>query len=111
MKTLELNESSMNFFNSVYTSDNNYTLVVKSGEPIGLFTAFSDEILKTGLIKWLIIKAYQSGDLSLGQLSKQLSLTINETIDFLGTMNIPVVDYELEDDLRTIEKWNNENNS
>ncbi len=34
-----------------------------------------------------------------------------ETIDFLGNLNIPVLDYELEDDLITIEKWNNENNS
>ncbi len=110
MKTLELNKSTINFLNSNYTADNDYTLVIKGGEPVGLFTAFSDDILKTGLIKWLIIKAYQAGDISLGQLSKQLNLTIMETIDFLGTLNIPVLDYELEDDLKTIEKWNNENN-
>ncbi len=59
----------------------------------------------------MVIKAYQSGDISLGQLSKQLKRTKMETIDFLGNLNIPVLDYELEDDLITIEKWNNENNS
>ena len=111
MKTLVLNDSTMNIFNAVNAPDDSYTLIIKNGEPVGLFTSFSNELLKTGLIKWLVIKAFQSGDISLGQLSKQLNQTKTETIDFLGNLNIPVLDYELEDDLRTIEKWNNENNS
>ncbi len=47
MKTLILNDNTTNLFNSIYTPDDNYTLIIKSGEPIGLFTAFSNSTLRT----------------------------------------------------------------
>ncbi|OQX98029.1 MAG: hypothetical protein B6I24_06650 [Bacteroidetes bacterium 4572_128] len=110
MHTIILNDSNIDMFKSVH-QDDNYTLIIEKGKAVGLFTSFSKEILQLGLIQWLLIKGYQGGDISLGQLAKQLKLSLTETMVFLSNMNIPVVDYDLDDDLRTIEKWNNENNS
>jgi len=111
MKTVVLNENNINLFNTVYTPDDNYTLVINHGKPVGLFTSFTNDILKSGLMQWLVLKAFQTGDISLGQLSKQMQLSLTETIDFLGNMNIPVVDYDLDDDLQTIENWSHADNS
>ena len=95
----------------MFTPNDNYTLVINNDEPVGLFTLFTNDIIQSGLTQWLVLKAYQTGDISLGQLAKQFKLSITETIDFLGNLNIPVVDYDLDDDLQTIEKRSHENNS
>jgi hypothetical protein len=110
MKTLLINDTNISLFNNLNKTGDNYTLVINGSEPVGLFTTFNNDILKSGLIEWLVLNAYQAGDLSLGQLAKQFKLTLTESIDFLGSLNIPIVDYDLNEDLKTIEKWNHENN-
>lgn len=111
MQAIILNSRDSNLLKQVNITKDNYTLLLDNGKPVGLFTAINNEILQSGLIQWLVIKAYQNGDISIGQLSQQLELKLEETFDFLSGLNIPVVDYDLDDDLRTIENWENENNS
>ena len=49
------------------------------------------------------IKAFQEGELSFGQLSKDLSKNHHEAMKLLGSLNIPIADYDLEEDLKTVD--------
>ena len=49
------------------------------------------------------IKAFQEGELSFGQLSKALSKNHHETMKLLGSLNIPIADYDLEEGLKTVD--------
>ena len=49
------------------------------------------------------IKAFQEGELSFGQLSKALSKNHHETMKLLGSLNIPIADYDLEEDLKIVD--------
>jgi len=48
----------------------------------------------------VLIKAYEKGDLSLGQLSKSLNKSYLDTMQMLSVLGIAVLDY----DMATIEK-------
>jgi hypothetical protein len=45
------------------------------------------------LIPWMALKAFEAGDLSLGQLANSF-----------GQLNIPIADYDLQEDLEAIKK-------
>lgn len=49
------------------------------------------------------IEGFQSAELSLGQLSKTLNKSQRETIQLLTSLDIPVIDYDLAEDLEAIE--------
>jgi hypothetical protein len=75
------------------------TLITRKGKPIGFALSFSDDALvQNGLKSWLAIKAFEKGDLSLGQLAKILGKTKVDTLKMLGQFNIPVADYDLQED-------------
>ena len=50
------------------------------------------------------IEAFQNGDLSLGQLGKILNKNQYETIRLLDSLDIPVVDYDLAEDMEAIDR-------
>jgi hypothetical protein len=84
--------------------DNDYLLITKHGQPLGLALPFAEGIMEQGLLPWFAIKGFQSGDLSLGQLSKALGKNQHETIRLLGFLGVPVADYDFAEDLAAIEK-------
>lgn len=84
--------------------DNDYLLITKHGQPLGLALPFNEGIMEQGLLPWFAIKGFQSGDLSLGQLSKTLGKTQHETIKLLGLLGIPVADYDFAEDIAAVEK-------
>ena len=43
--------------------------------------SLDSEVFEYGFKKWILIKAYKKGDLSLGQLSKSLNISYLETIE------------------------------
>ena len=49
------------------------------------------------------IKAFQEGELSVGQLGKVLNKNHHETLKLLGSLNVPIADYDLEEDLKAID--------
>lgn len=81
-----------------------YLFISKRGTPIAVAISLDNEVFDHGFKKWILIKAYKKGDLSLGQLSKSLNQSYQDTMKMLGTLGIAVLDYELEDDMATIEK-------
>ena len=81
-----------------------YIFISKRGKPIAVAMSLENEIFDYGFKKWILLKAYKKGDLSLGQLSKALKLSYSDTMKLLGTLGISVMDYDLNDDLNTIEK-------
>jgi len=82
----------------------NYLFISKRGKPIAVAMSLDNEIFDYGFKKWILIKAYKKGDLSLGQLAKALDLSYIDTMQMLGTLGIAVIDYDLDDDLEAIKK-------
>lgn len=81
-----------------------YLFISKRGKPIAVALSLDNDIFNYGFKKWILIKAYKKGDLSLGQLSKVLDQSYAQTMEMLSVLKIDVIDYDLEDDLETIEK-------
>lgn len=81
-----------------------YTLITRRGTPLGLALPFSDAMMEHGFRRWVVIKAFQAGDLSLGQLAEALGKNKHQTLALLGDLNIPFADYDLEQDLETLDQ-------
>ncbi|MDX1656001.1 MAG: UPF0175 family protein [Candidatus Competibacteraceae bacterium] len=80
-------------------------LITRRGEPIGLATAFDERVLDLGLKPWLALKAFQSGDLSLGQLARVFAKSKAEMMQVLGDLGIAVVEYDLNEDIETLDSF------
>ncbi len=81
-----------------------YLFISKRGKPIAVAMSLDNEVFDHGFKKWVLIKAYKKGDLSLGQLAKALEQSYADTMEMLGTLGVAVIDYDLDDELPTIEK-------
>jgi predicted HTH domain antitoxin len=84
---------------------NEFVMITKRGKPLGIATAFDDTVLKHGLMESIVLKAFNQGDISLGQLSLALNLSKQETMQYLKIVNIPLTDYDLNEDLKTINEF------
>jgi len=84
---------------------NEFVMITKRGKPLGIATAFNDTILNHGLMESIVLKAFNQGDISLGQLSLALKLTKQETMKYLALVNIPVTDYDLDEDVEAIKAF------
>jgi predicted HTH domain antitoxin len=81
-----------------------YVLITRRGVPLGVALPFSDQLLEHGLKNWMALTAFQAGDLSLWQLAKVLGKNRHETLELLGNLKIPVADYDLQEDLDTLDE-------
>lgn len=81
-----------------------FLLITKQEQPLGMIIPFSSNLIEQGLVHWLAIKAFESGDLTLGQLAKALNKTKSEMLDTLDKLSINIADYDLAEDLETVEK-------
>jgi len=52
-----------------------------------------------------MIDGYKDGNISLGQLSKSLDISKQKAMHLLSMMGINVVEYDFEDDLKTLDKF------
>jgi predicted HTH domain antitoxin len=82
-----------------------YTMITKRSTPIGLAISFNDRIIGSGLKTSLMVDAYKKGYLSLGQFSKTLSLEKKEAMKMLSMMDVNVIDYDFEDDLKFLDAF------
>ena len=85
-------------------NNDEYILITRRGKPIGIAFPFSNSLMEQGLQSWMALKAFEAGDLTLGQLAQTLDKNKAETLEMLGHLKIPVADYDLQEDLDAIEK-------
>ena len=85
-------------------NNDEYILITRRGQPIGIAFPFSNDLMEQGLKSWMALKAFAAGDLTLGQLAQSLEKNKADTIEMLGQLNIPVADYDLQEDLDAVEK-------
>ncbi len=88
IKQLQTNASQL----SHNLAHNEYTLITRKGKPIGIALPFSDELMQSGLKAWLAMRAFEKGDLSLGQLADSLGKTKADTLQVLAQFNRLVLD-------------------
>jgi len=81
-----------------------YLFISKRGKPVAVALSLDNNIFDFGFKKWILIKAYKKGDLTLGQLSKSLKQSRMETVKMLSLLDIDVIDYDLDDDMQAIQK-------
>lgn len=84
--------------------DDEYLLITRRGQPLGIALPFTEKLMENGLKPWMALKAFQEGDLSLGQLSAVFNKNKIEMIETLATLNIPLADYDLDEDLQSLDK-------
>ncbi len=85
-------------------NNNQYILIIHNGIPFGVALPFSSGLMEQGLMPWMALKAFEAGDLSLGQLANSLGKNKVEILKMLGQLNIPIADYDLQEDLEAIKK-------
>ncbi|WP_295431003.1 UPF0175 family protein, partial [uncultured Thiodictyon sp.] len=79
-----------------------YLLITRHGKPIGIAAAFDDGLLDLGFRKWIAVRSFQAGDLSLGQVAQVFEKSREETMRLLSDLGVPIADYDLADDLETL---------
>ena len=84
---------------------NEFVMITKHGKPLGIATSFDNDVLQHGVMESIVLKAFNRGDISLGQLSRSLKLTKDETMQYLAMLKIPVTDYDLAEDIKGIEAF------
>ena len=82
-----------------------YTMITKRSTPIGIAVSFNDDILANGLKTSLLIEGYKSGNISLGQLAKNLNITKQKAMHLLNMMGIDCIEYDFKDDMQTLSKF------
>jgi len=80
-----------------------YTMITKRSKPIGMAFSFDDTIVTDGLKTALMIDAYKKGYLSLGQFASSLTIGHEEAMRLLSLMDIAVIDYDFDDDMKFID--------
>lgn len=82
-----------------------YTMITKRSTPIGIAVSFDDVMLSHGLKTSLMLEAYKNGLISLGHLSFSLELPKEKMMKMLSMMGIAVIDYNFDEDMRTIDSF------
>lgn len=77
-------------------------LITRRGEPIGIAAPFDERLLDLGLTRWIALRAFQGGDLSLGQVAKAFDRSKQDMLPMLSRLSIAVADYHLDEDLESI---------
>ena len=85
--------------------NNEFVMITKRGKPLGVATSLDDDILRHGFLENLVLEAFEKGDISFSQLSKSLKLSKTETMNFLKTMNIPLTDYDIKEEIKGVESF------
>lgn len=88
---------------SLLLEQKEFLLITQQEQPLGMLIPFSSHLIEQDLVDWLAIKAFESGDLTLGQLAKTLNKTKSEMLDILAQLGISIADYDLAEDLETVE--------
>ena len=78
------------------------SLITKHGKPAILAIPFDNWLLNHGVHRAMALHLFTSHQLTLAQSAKMADLSLEEFIEFLGSVGVPAVDYppeELDDEL------------
>ena len=84
------------------------SLVTRHGQPLFVSVPFTEDVISHGVHTALAVNLFRSGDLSLGQAAKLARMAYADFIEYLGSLKIPVVDYdpeELEQEFKLLDEW------
>ena len=105
MKTIGIRELQKNpSLITKWLENKEYTIITKRNKPIGITISFDDSIITQGLKTSLLIDAYKQSFISLGELAKALNMDKKETMKFLSSIGVDVIDYDFNEDLQTIKE-------
>jgi predicted HTH domain antitoxin len=105
MKTIGIRELQKNpSLITKWLENKEYTLITKRNKPIGIAISFNDKIITEGLKTSFLVEAYKNSLISLGELARDLNMDKKETMKFLSSIGINVIDYSLDEEMQTIEK-------
>jgi len=77
-------------------------LITRRGEPIGIAVPFDERLLDLGFTRWIALRAFAAGDISLGQVAGAFDKSKQEMLPLLSHIGIAVAEYDLNEDLETI---------
>ncbi|QVL48007.1 MAG: UPF0175 family protein [Thiocapsa sp.] len=80
-----------------------YLLITRRGKPFGIAAACDDGLLDLGFRKRIAVCSFQTGDLSLGQVAQVFEKPKTETMRLLAELGVPIADYDLAEDLETLD--------
>jgi len=104
MKTVGIRDLQLNPASFTKPLENDeFVMITKRGKPLGIATSLDDSVLQHGVMESIVLKAFNQGDISLGQLASALDLSKEETMKYLALVNIPLTDYDISEDLKTVE--------
>jgi predicted HTH domain antitoxin len=81
-----------------------YTMITKRNKPIGIAVPFDDRVISDGLRSSLMIRSYEEGLISLGQLASALEMSKRDAMKMLSLQGINVIDYDFDEDLALAER-------
>jgi len=77
-------------------------LITRRGQPVGIASAFDDQVLDLGYRKWISTRSFQAGDMSLAQVARVFGKDKQQMMLLLAELGVPLADYELQEDQDTI---------
>ncbi|NEX22811.1 UPF0175 family protein [Thiorhodococcus mannitoliphagus] len=72
-------------------------LITKHGRPAILALPFDRRLLDQGVHRSLAVSLFEGGHLTPAQAAKIAGVSLDDFIDLLGSLGLPVVDYPAED--------------
>ena len=78
-------------------------LITKDGRPAMVAVPFDERLLDLGVHRAMAVHLFESGQVTSSQGARLAGVSLEEFIEILGTLGIPVVDYppeELEEELK-----------
>lgn len=88
-----------------WLENNEYTLITKRNKPIGIAISFNDSIITNGLKTSFLVEAYKKSLISLGELANSLNMSKDETMKFLSSIGVDVIDYDFDEDLENLKDF------
>lgn len=98
IKALKTNPSAL----SKAFHDCDKVLITRRGVPIGIAAPFDEQLIDLGFLRWIAIRSFQAGELSLGQVAKVLGKSKQDIMPLLSTLGVAIADYDLTEDLETL---------
>jgi len=80
------------------------SVVTKHGQPVFVAVPFDSTLLSNGVGVGLAVKLYTEHVVSMGRAAKIAGMSLEKFMSFLGSLGIPVIDYDPEEEARAKEE-------